>query len=134
VTETDNPSIDMTAVARGALVALVIAVPAVIAYNALAPGAGRSLAYIATIAGFGVGGYVAGTDQPRRGLSHGGLTGLAAGLVVILVGAVRRSAMGEPVAWSSQPFLALLASSSGAIGGYVAFRRSITSVEEEQST
>jgi hypothetical protein len=114
--------LDLAAIGRGAGVALLVAVPAVVVQN-IATGSLRSLAFLVSIAGFGLGGHVAGVAHPRRALTHGGLAGLAAGVAVLVVGIVRRSAAGEPVAWTSQPFLALLALSSGLIGGYVAFRR-----------
>jgi putative membrane protein (TIGR04086 family) len=116
-------ALDLTAIGRGAGVALLVAVPAAVVQTVAAPGALKSLALLVTLVGFGLGGHVAGAPHPDRALTHGGLAGLAAGVVVLVVGIARRSAAGEPVAWPSQPFLALLALSSGVIGGYVAFRR-----------
>jgi putative membrane protein (TIGR04086 family) len=124
--------LDPAAVGRGVGVALAVAVPAVVVQN-VATGSLRSLAFLVSLAGFGLGGYVAGGRQPTRALTHGGVTGLVAGVTVLLVGIVRRTAAGEEVAWLSQPFLALLTLSSGLIGGYVAFRRA-TSEQEEVRT
>jgi hypothetical protein len=128
VSELDR--LDLTAVGRGVGIALVIAVPAIVVQNITAAGSLRSFAFLVSLAGFGAGGYVAGGAHPPRALTHGGVTGLVAGVLVLLVGIVRRTAAGEPVAWLSQPFLALLALSSGLIGGYVAFRRAASEQEE----
>jgi putative membrane protein (TIGR04086 family) len=126
--------LDSAAIGRGAVVALVIAVPAVIVQNLASPGSLRSFAFLVSLVGFGFGGYLAAGAEPRRGMTYGGLAGLAAGLVVLAVGILRRSAAGEPISWISQPFLALLALSSGLIGGYIAFRRSARDIDDTDAS
>jgi hypothetical protein len=115
--------LDTTAIARGAGVALAIALPAAIVQNLAGEGSLRSLAFLVSLVGFGIGGYLAAGVEPNRGMTYGGLAGLAACLVVLAFGILHRSIVGKPISWISLPFLALLALSSGLIGGYVAFRR-----------
>jgi hypothetical protein len=126
--------LDVVALGRGAGIALLIALPAAIVQNLVAEGSSvRSLAFLVSLAGFGIGGFVAAGADPGRGMTYGGLAGLAAGVVVLIVGILRRSAAGLAISWISQPFLALLALSSGVIGGYIAFRRASTDQISEEN-
>jgi putative membrane protein (TIGR04086 family) len=126
--------LDTTAILQGMGVALLIAVPAGAVQTWASATSLRSAGFLASLAGYAVGGYVAATAEPRRGLTYGGLTGLVAGLVFLALSILRRSAAGDPIAWLSLPFLAMLALSSGLLGGYLAFRRSTRSVNEGTSS
>lgn len=116
--------LDTTAVARGALVAACIAVPAGIAQNMVGRGSSLSFAlFLVTVFGLGAGGYVAGRQALDRALTTGGAAALAVYVVVQTIGVALRLARGEDVSWASIPLVALLSLSCGVIGGYVAFWR-----------
>jgi putative membrane protein (TIGR04086 family) len=72
------------------------------------------------VVAFFVGGFVAAKGQPHAPLAHGALAALLAYAIVQGVGVVRHLATGEDVKWASIVFAALLASSTGTVGGIVA--------------
>jgi putative membrane protein (TIGR04086 family) len=69
---------------------------------------------------FLVGGFVAARAQPHAPLAHGALAALLAYLIVQGIGVVRHLVSDEDVKWVSIAFAALLASSTGTVGGIVA--------------
>jgi putative membrane protein (TIGR04086 family) len=69
---------------------------------------------------FFLGGFLAARTQPHAPLAHGSLAALLAYLLVQGVGVVRHLVVDEDVSWVSIPFAALLASSTGTVGGMVA--------------
>jgi putative membrane protein (TIGR04086 family) len=72
------------------------------------------------VASFLVGGFVAARAQPHAPLAHGALAALLAFALVQGVGVVRHVVSDEDVRWMSIAFAALLASSTGTLGGIVA--------------
>ena len=72
------------------------------------------------VGSFLVGGFVAARSQPHAPLAHGALAALVAFVVVQGVGVIRHLVAGEDVKWFSIVFAALLASSTGTVGGIVA--------------
>lgn len=117
-------ALDRMAVARGALVAAAVAVPAGIAQNLVGRGSSLSFAlFVVTVLGLGAGGYVAAREALDRPLTTGGAAALAVYLAVQAIGVVLRLSRGEDVSWASIPLVALLSLSCGVIGGYVAFWR-----------
>jgi len=116
--------LDLRAIAKGAGVAAIIAVPAGIAQNLIDRGSSAAFGlFLVVVLALVAGGFVAGREQPDRALTHGGLAALALYAAVQLLGIVLRVARGETVTWVSIPLIALLSASCGVIGGYVAFRR-----------
>jgi putative membrane protein (TIGR04086 family) len=69
---------------------------------------------------FLVGGLVAARSQPHAPLAHGALAALLAYVLVQGVGVIRHLITNEDVKWVSIAFAALLASSTGTVGGMVA--------------
>jgi putative membrane protein (TIGR04086 family) len=117
--------LDLSAIAKGAGIAALIAVPAGIAQNLTERGSSLAFAlFLVVVLALVAGGYVAGREQPDRALTHGGLAALALYLAVQLLGIVLRVARGDAVTWVSIPLIGLLSASCGVIGGYLAFRRS----------
>jgi putative membrane protein (TIGR04086 family) len=115
--------LDWGAIARGAGVGFLVALPAAIVQTVTGAGSLKSLAFLVTLVGFALGGYVAARPRPTQALTHGGLAGLVAGIGIAIVSIVRRSAAGEAISWLSYPLQTLLAVSSGLVGGYILFRR-----------
>ena len=72
------------------------------------------------VASFLVGGFLAAKGQPHAPLAHGALAALLAFGLVQGFGVVRHLVVGEDVKWASIAFAALLASSTGTLGGIVA--------------
>lgn len=118
--------LNLRAIGRGAIITAVIAVPAGIAQNLIDRASSVSFAlFLVVVLALGLGGWVAGRDEPTRALTHGGLAALTVYLAVQSLGIVLRLARGENVTWISIPLVALLAVSCGVIGGYVAFRQDV---------
>jgi putative membrane protein (TIGR04086 family) len=69
---------------------------------------------------FFLGGLLAALSQPHAPLAHGALAALSAYVLVQGFGVIRHLIVGEDVSWLSIPFSALLASSTGTVGGIVA--------------
>ena len=115
------------AVRAGALVAGFVAAPAGVAAQILAEDGSRpalaGLLYLVVIVGFVLGGRRAARDQRDTPLAHGALAALLAFAVVQGIGVVRRVATGNPVNPTGIVFAALLASTCGLLGGFLAARR-----------
>jgi len=72
------------------------------------------------VVAFFVGGLVAARSQPHAPLAHGALAALVGYAIVQGVGVVRHLISGDDVRWVSIAFAALLASSTGMVGGMAA--------------
>lgn len=113
---------------RGTIVTLVITVPPAVAVQLTDDGGEMDasnwarLAFMAILLGFGVGGWVAARRQPAAPMAHGAAAAVLAWAVVQGVGIVRRAIADEPISWLTIVFAALLAASTGAVGGLVADR------------
>jgi len=129
-------SVDLGAVAAGALTTLAFGVPPVLLVQAVQGGASRSdpglraiAAVLAIVVAPVIGGVVAARHQPRAALTHGAWAAAAgyAGDVVLAV--VRRAVTGggaPPVRLVPAFVLFLVVFSSlGMLGGYAVFRRSL---------
>lgn len=108
------------AVGRGVAMAAIVCVPAGLAQQPLR-GTGWSFGlFLVIVAGLVAGGYVAGRSGPELALTHGALAGLVTYLAVQAVGIGLRLAQGEALTWSSIPFLAILSTGCGVLGGFLA--------------
>jgi putative membrane protein (TIGR04086 family) len=120
------PRLERRSIATGALLTIVLAVPptvvAVLASDddSVAGSSWVPLLFAWIVVAFFVGGFLAARAQPHAPLAHGALAALLAYVLVQGVGVVRHLIAGEDVAWLSIPFNALLASSTGMIGGIAA--------------
>ncbi len=72
------------------------------------------------VVAFFVGGLVSARSQPHAPLAHGALAALVGYAIVQGVGVVRHLLTDEDVRWVSIAFAALLASSTGMVGGMAA--------------
>lgn len=127
-------NLNLGAIARGAAVTAVFAVPAGIVQNLIDRESSLSFAlFLVVVLALGVGGWVAGREVPDRALTHGGLAALTVYVLVQAFGIVLRLARGETVTWVSIPLVALLAGSCGVIGGYVAFRQAVRNRDTDES-
>ena len=72
------------------------------------------------VVAFFVGGLVAARSQPHAPPAHGALAALVGYAIVQGVGVVRHLISGDDVRWVSIAFAALLASSTGMVGGMAA--------------
>ena len=125
--------IDLRAVGEAALLTLAVAVPPVVIVDILKsddpPGQESNLwllAPVALLAGFALGGYLAGKWRPRTPMMHAAAAGGLAFAVLFVVGVVRRVAGDDGVSLSYIVRLLLLAQicvSASLLGGYVAGRR-----------
>lgn len=109
------------AVVRGMAVAAVVAVPVGVASQRLAPGSGWAVvAFAVIVVALVAGGFVAGRAGPRRALTHGALAGLGTYLAIQAVGVTARLIRGDSVTWSAIPFVAMLSTGCGILGGFLA--------------
>lgn len=126
--------IDLRSVAQAALLALAVAVPPVVIVNILKsddpPGQESNLwllTPVALLAGFALGGYLAGRWHRRTPMMHAAAAGGLAFAVLFVVGVARRLVGGDGVDLAYVIRLLLLAQicvSTALLGGYVAGRRS----------
>ena len=122
------PRLDRRSVLTGAAVTLAITVPPAVAVQLMDDGDDMAasnwtrLAFLLVLIGFGAGGWVAARRQPTAPLAHGAAAAFTAWAIVQGIGIVRRLFAGEPLGWLSFVFAALLAASTGAVGGLLADR------------
>jgi putative membrane protein (TIGR04086 family) len=120
------PHLERRSILLGAAVTIVLAVPPAVIGVLLSdddsmegsPWVPVLFAWI--VASFLVGGFLAARSQPHAPLAHGSLAALLAFILVQGVGVIRHLVTGEDVKWVSIAFAALLASSTGTVGGIVA--------------
>ena len=121
--------LDRRAVAVGAAVAMAIALPAALLAEALVDDEESALGpplFLLVLVGFGLGGFVAARRAPAAPLSNGAVAALAAYVIIQGVGVVRRVIADETVSPAGIVFAALLASSTGLLGAFLARRRTAT--------
>jgi hypothetical protein len=119
----------MQATWRGAVTALVVALPVAV-FNQLLVAAGdiesaspaTALFWLLILFGGAAGGWAVLRLAPGAALAHAAAAGALAYVVVQGVGIVRRLLAGEPLSWWAFPFLALLMASSAMFGGMIARR------------
>jgi len=122
------PRLDRGSVLTGTAVTLAITVPPAIVVQLLDDGDDMAasnwtrLAFVIILVGFGAGGWVAARRQPAAPLAHGAAAAFLAWAVVQGLGIARRLLAGDPLDWLSFVFAALLAASTGAVGGLLADR------------
>jgi putative membrane protein (TIGR04086 family) len=120
------PRLERRSILTGAAVTVGIAVPPALLGVLLSEDdsmAGSSwvpVLFLWIVLGFMAGGFVAARSQPHAPLAHGALAALLAYAVVQGVGVIRHLLVDEDVRWVSIAFAALLASSTGMVGGMVA--------------
>jgi len=120
------PRLERRSILTGAAVTVAIAVPpALIGVlgsedDSMAGSSWVPFLFFWIVVAFFVGGLVAARSQPHAPLAHGALAALLAYALVQGVGVVRHLLADEDVRWVSIAFAALLASSTGMVGGMVA--------------
>lgn len=120
------PRLEGRSIVVGALLTIVLAVPptvvAVLATDddTLAGSSWVPALFLWIVVAFFAGGLLAARAQPHAPLAHGALAALLAYVLVQGVGVVRHLLTGDEIAWLAIPFNALLASSTGMVGGIVA--------------
>jgi len=115
--------LDGRAVAAGAIVGLVVAVPTIV-ISSIADVDARSNAvfvpFLVYLAGLVAGGWRAGRLRPDAPLSNGGVAAVAAYALLAVVASVIRVASDRSLDVVSLAFNAFLAASAGILGGLIA--------------
>lgn len=109
------------AVARGAAMGLVVAVPAALVNVVLGaqhpkPQAAINLSFLVVLVGFAVGGFAAGLEAPERPTAHGVRAALVAFVAVEVVAILGRLDRGDPISPIGIVFVGLLAAGAGWVG------------------
>lgn len=126
MTATMLPRLERRSVLIGAAVTIVLAVPpAVIGLllsedDTMEGSSWVPFLFAWIVLSFFIGGWVAARGQPHAPLAHGAFAALTAYVLVQGVGVVRHLISGEDLSWLSIAFSALLASSTGTLGGIMA--------------
>lgn len=120
--------IEPLVIARGAALALLLAVPAALANVMIAAqddpsGPLLNLTLLVMLAGFIAGGFGAGHEATREAARHGALAGVTAFVLVQVIGILGRLDRGDDIALGSIIFLGLLAASAGTLGALVGARQ-----------
>jgi putative membrane protein (TIGR04086 family) len=114
---------DWAAIATGAALTLLFAVPADLVKRDLSSGSSWNGLFFAIVLGaFGLGGAVAGRTSQRRYLTVGAVTGLGAIAIYLVVGLAARAATGTDVRVTSLVFTALLGMCCGMLGADIGAR------------
>jgi putative membrane protein (TIGR04086 family) len=122
------PRLHARSVLTGTAVTLAIAVPPAVVVQIMDDGDDMAAsnwtraAFLLILVGFAAGGWVAARRQPAAPLAHGAAAAFLAWVIVQGVGIVRRLVTGDDLAWLGFVFAALLAASTGAVGGLLADR------------
>jgi putative membrane protein (TIGR04086 family) len=128
-----SPSLlDRRAVAAGAVLAIVVALPAALIGEAAADGEDDPsglvlLCFFVVFLAFVAGGWLAARRAPDAPYSNGAVAALAGFAVIQLGGVVANVVQDEPVRMASIAFSALLATASGLVGSLIATRRAAPS-------
>lgn len=121
---TDGPGlIDRAAVVAGALLALAVAVPTLVAGVVIDPDDQSNIVlvlYAAVMAGFALGGRRAARRRPDAPFSNGALAALAAYLAIAIAASIIRVARGETPEAVPLVFNGFMAATFGILGGLVA--------------
>ena len=118
--------LDQRAILRGALVAMVLAVPIALVAKALDLDSESNaiFAFLALILiAFGIGGYLAARGNTVAPLTQGAVAARLACVVVQAAAILRRLVIDEDVRWIGAVFNGLIASSAGLLGALWAVRR-----------
>lgn len=118
--------LDRQAIAVGAAVAIAITLPAALLAEVLVDNDDSTLGpplFLLVLVGFGLGGFMAARRAPTAPLSNGAVAALVAYVIIQGVGVVRRVIADETVSPAGIVFAALLASSTGLLGAFLARRQ-----------
>jgi putative membrane protein (TIGR04086 family) len=120
--------LELRAVSAGAVLAIVIALPAALIGEAAADGdddpSGLVLClFVVVLLAFVAGGYLAARRATDAPYSNGAVAALAAFALIQLGGVVANLVQNDPIEPASIAFSALLATASGLVGALVATRR-----------
>ena len=119
--------IEPLVIARGAALALLLAVPAALANVVLAAqdapsGPLLNLTLLIMLAGFIAGGFGAGYEATNEAARHGALAAVAAFVLVQVIGILGRLDRGDDISLGSIIFLGLLAAVAGTLGALAGAR------------
>jgi predicted permease len=122
--------LDPRAVGAGAVLAVVIALPAALVGEAAADGEDDPsglvlLCFVVVLLAFVAGGWLAARRAPEAPFSNGAVGALTGFAVIQLGGVVANLLQDDPVRGASIAFSALLATASGLVGALVATRRPV---------
>jgi putative membrane protein (TIGR04086 family) len=121
------PPVDLPALVRGAVVAIVISLPLALLSEALVdeddPSGWAVPLFLAVLIGFVAAGWVAGRGASDSPLVTGALAALAGFVVVQGVGLVVGAADGDDVSWGAVVFSAVMAYGCGLTGAVFGERR-----------
>lgn len=120
--------LDPRAVAAGAVLAIVIALPAALVGDVAADGEDDPsgvvlLCFVVVLLGFVAGGWLAARRAADAPFSNGAVAALAGFAVIQLGGVVATLVRDDPLHGASIAFSALLATASGLVGAIVATRQ-----------
>ena len=120
------------AVGAGAVLAIVIALPAALVGEAAAdsdddPSALVLLCFVVVLLAFVAGGWLAARRAPAAPFSNGAVASLAGFAVIQLGGVVANLVQDDPVRGASIAFSALLATASALVGALLATRQPVRS-------
>ena len=120
--------IEPLVIARGAALALLLAVPAALANVMLGADAEPSgpllnLTLLIMLVGFVAGGFGAGYEATQEAARHGALAALAAVVLVQIIGTLGRLDRGDEISLGSIFFLGFLAACAGTLGALGGARR-----------
>jgi predicted permease len=120
--------LDPRAVGAGAVLAIVIALPAALVGEAAADGEDDPsglvlLCFVVVLLAFVAGGWLAARRAVDAPFSNGAVAALAGFALIQLGGVVANLVAGDPVRGASIAFSALLATASGLVGALLATRR-----------
>jgi putative membrane protein (TIGR04086 family) len=123
--------LDPRAVGAGAVLAIVIALPAALVGEAAAdgdddPSALVLLCFVVVLAAFVAGGYLAARRAVDAPYSNGAVAALTGFALIQLGGVIANLLQDDPVEMASIAFSALLAIASGLVGALLAMRRPTT--------
>ena len=123
--------LDPRAVGAGAVLAIVIALPAALVGEAAADGDDDPsgfvlLCFVVVLLAFVAGGYLAARRARDAPFSNGAVAALVAFALIQLGGIVANLLQDDPIEAASIAFSALLATSSGLVGALLATRQSVS--------
>jgi len=119
--------LDLNVVTAGAMMTLLLTGPAAIIRSSIDDSSGTSAwvvaLYLVIIAGYLLGGALAGRQHPSTAFTHGAAATVLAFVILQSFGVVRRLSDGRGVSIGALVFNALLAASIGVIGAWFGARR-----------
>jgi len=119
--------LDLNVVTAGAMMTLLLTGPAAIIRSSIDDSSGTSVwvlgLYLMIIAGYLLGGALAGRQHPSTAFLHGAASTVTAFVILQTFGVVRRLSDGRGVSIGALVFNALLAASIGVIGAWFGARR-----------